>query len=84
VRVLHLSSGVHEGSSAHRVERLDVKRLVEWRLQQFWWRRIGWWRGQQGLLILGREAPAIVSARRSFALNRGADLVRSAWPLRAG
>jgi hypothetical protein len=55
VRVLHVPPEVHEGSSAHRVERLVVKRLVERRvvergLQQFWRRRIGWWRRQQRLL----------------------------------
>ena len=52
VRVLHLPSGVHEDSSAHPVEQLVVKRLVERRVQQFWRRRIGWWRSQQGLLSM--------------------------------
>ncbi len=51
VRVLRLPSGVHEGSSDHRsLQRVVVKRLVERRVQQFWRRRIGWWRSQQGLL----------------------------------
>ena len=39
VRVLHLPPGVHEGSSAHRVERLVVgrlvRRLVERRVRSF-------------------------------------------------